>query len=41
MGAGLYFDFSTLSFHVPIVLSAPKAVGRVLQDFIKTLQAAP
>src|ERR1017187_1315193 len=24
-GAGVYFDFATFSFHVPIVLSAPKA----------------
>jgi hypothetical protein len=25
MGAGVDFDFATLSFHVPMVLSAPKA----------------
>src|ERR1022692_1450249 len=29
-GAGVYFDFATFSFHVPSVLSAPKAATVVI-----------
>src|ERR1700693_1634225 len=29
MGAGVYFDYSTFSFQVPIVLSAPRAARAV------------
>jgi hypothetical protein len=37
IGAGVYFDFSTLSFQVPIELSAPKAATVVIARAISAL----
>src|ERR1019366_2709707 len=36
-GAGVYFEFSTFSFHVPSVLSAPKAATVVIARAISAL----
>src|SRR5262245_43224216 len=41
-GPGVYFDFSTASFHVPSVLSAPKAatvlIARTINVFVKAVR---
>src|SRR5258708_27269204 len=37
IGAGVYFDFSTLNFQVPSVLSAPKAATVVITKAMKAL----
>ena len=37
IGAGVYFDFATSSFHVPSVLSAPKAATVVIARAISAL----
>jgi hypothetical protein len=37
IGAGVYFDFATFSFHVPSVLSAPRAATVVIASAISAL----
>ena len=39
IGAGVYFDFATSSFHVPTVLSAPKAATTIAAKIKHNLAA--
>jgi hypothetical protein len=42
IGAGVYFDFSALSFHVPIELSAPSApivvIARAISALVRSVR---